>query len=71
MASAAAAEVRDEVGTTADEESQHTIGDLGEGGEAGRLENVAATLPEENVGGRGYVGKRFIQAAEVRYNAHV
>lgn len=44
------------------------FGRPGGDGEAAGLVNVSAALPEGgNVGGRGYMGKRFIQAAEVRY----
>ena len=39
---------------------------LGGDEETGRLAPAAALREEDNVGGRGSVGKRFIQAAEVR-----
>ena len=56
-----------DAGTEADEEAQLAIGAPEGGGEAGQLVDVADTVPGENVSGRGYVGKRFIQAAEVRF----
>lgn len=50
-----------------DDQEDRKFGGLGGDEETGGLVPAAALREEDNVGGRGYVGKRFIQAAEVRH----
>lgn len=49
-------------------EEDHKFGRPGGDEETGGLVAAVALRDECSVGGRGYVGKRFIQAAEVTYN---
>lgn len=50
------------------DEAGHRFGWPGGDKEAGGLVNLSAARPDgEKDSGRGYMGKRFIQAAEVRY----
>lgn len=49
------------------DQAEQKVGGLEGDDEAGKLVEAEALREEDKVGGRGYVGKRFIQAAEVRY----
>lgn len=54
-------------GSAFDDGAEQKFEELGGDEETGELAVAVALREEDNAGGRGYVGKRFIQAAEVRY----